>query len=88
MDRYGHTLYRRRRYLDDPDCRVTELVAETEDKGVQGGFGSGVSGKGGSGDNGEVGARAISFIRSSCSFAGRRHVLYQACLRLLAHEHG
>ena len=62
-DESGHTLYRARRYLNDLDRRITELVTETEDECIQCGFGGRIAGKGSCGDNGEVGTRAVVVSR-------------------------
>lgn len=57
-DESRHTLYRGRRYFNDLDRRITELVTKTEDECIQGSFGGGVAGKGSCGNDGEVGTRA------------------------------
>ena len=76
-DESGHTLYRGRRYLNDLDRRIPELVTETEDECIQGGFGGGVAGKGSCGDDGGVGTRAVVVSKQSrFSEDERMHVLH------------
>ena len=64
LDGWGHTLHRRRRYFDDLDRCVAELISETENECVQGSFRGRVGGEGCCGDDGEVGTGAIVVSQS------------------------
>lgn len=59
LGEHGHTLYRRRRYFNDLDRCIPELVAEAEHECVQGSLRGRIGGEGRCGDDGEVGTRAI-----------------------------